>query len=100
MHENLKIEIEKQIIKFLEKMKVPDNPYDQYVDFAKNQADTINAQKRTEANRLQIKINKLSSKRKDYIKKRMGKTLNEEEEKIYNEELEKFEIEVDILEKK
>lgn len=92
-------EIENKIIKFLEKMKVPDDAYAQYVDFAKNQADVINDQKRTEANRIQIKMNKLSSKRKEYIKKHMGKNLNEEEQKIYKEELEKYDIELDVLEK-
>ena len=92
-------EIEKQIVKFLEKMKVDDDAYDQFVDFAKNQADTINDKKRTESNKIQIRLNKLSSKRKEYIKKHMGKDLDQEEQKIYKEELEKFDIEIDVLEK-
>jgi hypothetical protein len=63
--------IEKEIIKFLKKIKITQKAYNEYVEFMKNQLDDINDKRRTEANRIQIKINRLISKRKDYIKKYM-----------------------------
>jgi len=92
-------EIEDQIVTFLEKMKVEDAAFDEYVEYAKGQADVINKQKRTEANRIQIKTNKLVSSRKNYIKKHMWIERNSEEQNIYKEELERFELEIELLER-
>ena len=91
--------IEKAIIKKLQTMKVSEKEYNEYIEFAKTQADSINKIKRTEANKLQVKINSLTRTRKDYIKKYMWKNLNKEEQEIYKNELDKYENEIDYLEK-
>jgi len=92
-------EIEKQIIKFLDKIKIDKKEYLEYVDFAKDQADVINKQKRTEANKIQLRLNKKTTEKTNYIKRHMGIELNKDERKIYEEELEKFEIEIDVLQR-
>jgi len=92
-------EVEKQIIKFLNKINVDECEYQEFVNFAKGQADVINKQKRTESNRIQLRINKTTSKRTMYIKRHMGIERNQEEEKIYQQEMDKYDSELDILER-
>lgn len=98
---NLKLsfdQIEPKIIEILNQMKIDEKAYNEYVNFAETQIDVINKKKRTESNRLQLQINKVSWDRKDYIKAHMRVEFTEEERSIYDEHLASFQNRIDLLE--
>ncbi len=91
--------IQDKIVECLNKLKIDEKADTEYVEFAKTQADVVHEKRRTEANRIQVRINKLSSDRKDYIKRHMAIDFSDAERKIYNEEVERYDNQIELLEK-
>lgn len=88
-------EIEKEIVLILWKIKISDEHYREYVEYAKHRFDKENKINTEERKRLQFELNKMEGKRKEYIRNNMWVKKDKEEEKIYKNEKKRFE---DILE--
>ncbi len=89
--------IEKEIIKKLDRIKIDPKAYKEYIEFINIQLDTINQENKEKYGRLLLRLNRVKTTKKDFVKRNMGAFKNKEEEEIYNEEMEKYDKSVEFI---
>ncbi len=91
--------IEDAIIKYLRKIKIDEKWFEMYIDHAKTKIDTINEENTKKYNTVNVRINSFRREKKELIKKMLGRTMNEQEKEVYNEQIKNWDKKIEILEK-
>ena len=91
--------IEEAIEKELEKLKMPEKDYKEYVKFMETKADDIRNKSQERRSVISMRIWSLEKERRDYIKKFMWWDFREWEEDLYNDTLKEFDEKKRLLER-
>lgn len=90
--------IESAIITMLNKLKITEEEYNNYLEHMNEELGEINEENKAKLNTLALQMNKIKSDKTAYIKQYMGKLNRKEEMEIYDKELVKYDNRIHFLE--
>lgn len=90
--------IEKAISTMLDKLKIPEKDYNEYLEYMTNEIDNINEANASKLSTLMLQMHRIKNDKDLYIKQYMGKLTRKDEKEIYTNELNKFDNRIRFLE--
>ncbi len=91
--------IEKAILEKLSHISLNREQYNKFVYGIANQLDDLNAKRTEERTKNTFQINRITSDKTKFIVKNMWYKKNEEEQRIYDQEIKKYDEQIDYLQK-
>jgi len=92
--------VEKKVLKMLDTLKINKEAYDEYKNFINSELDKINMENEEKQSKLTLQLNRAKRTKKDYIQKNMHIQKNKDEEEVYQEEIQRYNIKIQVLQDK